>query len=98
MALLALSLALLTITVATTAVTVPLDMALNSFDDQYQNCSRAMKEALPALNRSEFQKNPQFAKLWPMVRAIWQRRGSPVSPLSSSDQAIACSQFSDRTR
>ncbi|KAF4796164.1 hypothetical protein TURU_086439 [Turdus rufiventris] len=68
MALLALTLALLTITVATTAITVPLDMALNSFDDQYQGCGPAMKVELPALNHSEFQNNPHFAKLWPMAR------------------------------
>ncbi|KAF4803373.1 hypothetical protein TURU_016865 [Turdus rufiventris] len=90
MALLDLTLALLAITVATTATTLkPLDMALNSFDDQYQDCGPAMEEALPALNSSELQKNPLFAKVWPMAVAEWQKAGSPVSPLSSSDQAIA---------
>ncbi|XP_032920332.1 NAD(P)(+)--arginine ADP-ribosyltransferase 2-like [Catharus ustulatus] len=90
MALLPLTLALLAMTVATTAMTTkPLDMALDSFDDQYQGCGPAMEEALPDLNSSEFQKNPLYAKVWPIAEAEWQKLGSPVSPLSSPDQAIA---------
>ncbi|NXD45911.1 NARE ribosyltransferase, partial [Copsychus sechellarum] len=90
MALLALTLALLAMTVATTAYEVtPLDMAPDSFDDRYQGCGPAMMEELPALNRSEFQKNPLFAKVWPEAVKQWQRRGSRVYPLSSSAQAIA---------
>ncbi|XP_016160947.1 PREDICTED: erythroblast NAD(P)(+)--arginine ADP-ribosyltransferase-like [Ficedula albicollis] len=90
MALLALTLALLPMTVATTAYEVkPLDMAPDSFDDQYRGCGPAMKAALPALNHSEFQKNCFFAKGWEKAVAMWQRVGSPVSPLSSSAQAIA---------
>ncbi|XP_032912655.1 erythroblast NAD(P)(+)--arginine ADP-ribosyltransferase-like [Catharus ustulatus] len=67
----------------------PLDMTLDSFDDQYQGCGPAMKEALPALHRSEFQNNSLFAKAWSAAVAEWQELGSPVSPLSSPDQAIA---------
>ncbi|KAF4795562.1 erythroblast NAD(P)(+)--arginine ADP-ribosyltransferase-like protein [Turdus rufiventris] len=90
MALLDLTLALLAMTVANMAIRItPLDMAPNSFDDQYQGCGPAMSAELPALNRSEFQKNPLFAEVWPMAVAEWQKVGSPVSPLSSSDQAIA---------
>ncbi|XP_056341742.1 erythroblast NAD(P)(+)--arginine ADP-ribosyltransferase-like isoform X2 [Oenanthe melanoleuca] len=90
MALLALSLTLLAMTVATTAITmIPLDLPLDSFDDQYQGCGPEMKAALPALKRSEFQKNPLFAEVWASAVKEWQRRGSRVSPLSSSDQAIA---------
>ncbi|KAF4796162.1 NAD(P)(+)--arginine ADP-ribosyltransferase 2-like protein [Turdus rufiventris] len=90
MALLALTLALLAMTVAMTAYKEkPLDMAPDSFDDQYQGCSRAMKKALPALNRSDFQKNPLFSQVWPKVVAEWLKQGSPVSPLLPSAQAIA---------
>ncbi|KAF4796705.1 hypothetical protein TURU_081935 [Turdus rufiventris] len=44
MVLLDLTLALLAMTMVTTAIEEkPLDVALDSFNDQYQNCSRAMK-------------------------------------------------------
>ncbi|KAF4805420.1 hypothetical protein TURU_001036 [Turdus rufiventris] len=71
MAPLVLTLALLAMTAATTAITVSLDMTLDSFDDQYQNCSRAMEEALPPLNCSEFQNNPLFAQVWPKAVEEW---------------------------
>ncbi|NWR25587.1 NARE ribosyltransferase, partial [Emberiza fucata] len=84
------TLALLAMAVATTGIeVVTLDMAQNSFDDQYLSCGPAMTEALPALNRSEFEQNPLFAHAWPKATAEWQSRGSPVSPLSSPAQAIA---------
>ncbi|NXC92144.1 NARE ribosyltransferase, partial [Cercotrichas coryphoeus] len=90
MALLSLTLTLLAMTVATTAYEeMPLDMALDSFDDRYQGCGPAMKAELSALNRSEFQNNSILADIWPLAMAKWQSRGSSVSPLSSSDQAIA---------
>uniref|UniRef100_U3KI40 NAD(P)(+)--arginine ADP-ribosyltransferase n=1 Tax=Ficedula albicollis TaxID=59894 RepID=U3KI40_FICAL len=90
MAHLALTLAVLAMTVATTAYKKKtLDMAPYSFDDQYRGCGSAMKAKLPALKRSEFQKNRLFAKGWQRAVAEWQSRGSRVSPLSSSDQAIA---------
>ncbi|XP_063251229.1 NAD(P)(+)--arginine ADP-ribosyltransferase 2-like [Prinia subflava] len=90
MAPLSLTLALLAMAVATAGIeVVPLDMAWDSFDDQYQDCGPNMTAALPALNRSEFQKNPLFAWAWPKAVAEWQQLGSPVSPLSSPAQAIA---------
>lgn len=77
-------------TVATVATKVlPLDMAENSFDDQYLNCDPAMTKALPALKDSELQQNSLFAEVWANATAEWQKRGSRVSPLSSPDQAIA---------
>ena len=90
MALLPLTLALLAMSVDTMAIEEkPLDMAPDSFDDQYQGCGPAMRAELPALNRSDFQNNFQFAQIWPLAIAEWQSDGSPVSPLLSSDQAIA---------
>ncbi|NXK70987.1 NARE ribosyltransferase, partial [Sylvietta virens] len=89
MAPLARALALLAMAVATTANQVlPQDKTLDTFDDQYQGCRPAMIEALPALNRSEFQQNNLFAQVWVKAAAEWQKRGPPVSPLSP-DQATA---------
>ncbi|XP_059706168.1 erythroblast NAD(P)(+)--arginine ADP-ribosyltransferase-like [Haemorhous mexicanus] len=93
MAPLAQTLALLAMAMATTAVeVVPLDMAQDSFDDQYRGCGPAMKATLLALNRSEFQQNKKFAKVWEKAVAVWQSQGSPESPLSP-DQATAITAF-----
>ncbi|KAF4794474.1 hypothetical protein TURU_101832 [Turdus rufiventris] len=90
MALLALTLALLAMTMATVDIKVrPLDMALDSFDDQYHGCGCAMRAWLPALNRSELKNNCLFAWVWSWALAEWKNQGSPVYPLSSSDHAIA---------
>ncbi|NXH46685.1 NRT2 ribosyltransferase, partial [Dicaeum eximium] len=89
MAALAHTLALLAMAVATAAITeLPMDMAQNSFDDQYLNCGPDMTEALPELKRSEFQKNDDFDKVWKKATVEWQKRGSSSSTLTS-DQAIA---------
>ncbi|NXU46788.1 NRT2 ribosyltransferase, partial [Drymodes brunneopygia] len=99
---LSLTLALLAITVATTATTIPpgdsatplvvaLDMSPHSFDDQYRGCGRAMAKALPALNRSELRPGGHFAEGWTLAAAEWRVRsfsGSPRSPLSPA-QAMA---------
>ncbi|XP_053834799.1 NAD(P)(+)--arginine ADP-ribosyltransferase 2-like [Vidua macroura] len=90
MALLARMLALLAMTLATTAIkVVPLDMARDSFDDQYRGCGHAMNAALPALYNFEYQKNPHFAWGWFHADAEWHKRGSPVSPLPSPWHAVA---------
>ncbi|XP_030820693.1 erythroblast NAD(P)(+)--arginine ADP-ribosyltransferase-like [Camarhynchus parvulus] len=90
MALLARTLALLAMTVSTVAIkVVPLDMAWDSFDDQYQGCGPAMNAKLPSLYNSEYQKNPHFARGWYHADAEWRKRGSPVSPLASHWQVIA---------
>uniref|UniRef100_A0A8D2QA43 NAD(P)(+)--arginine ADP-ribosyltransferase n=1 Tax=Zonotrichia albicollis TaxID=44394 RepID=A0A8D2QA43_ZONAL len=84
------TLALLAMAMATTAVDViALDMALDSFDDQYQGCGTKMIAELPALNHSEFQQNPLFAQAWLNATAEWRGQKCPVSSLSSPAQAIA---------
>ncbi|XP_037984251.1 erythroblast NAD(P)(+)--arginine ADP-ribosyltransferase-like [Motacilla alba alba] len=94
MAPLAQTLALLAMAMATTAEdVVTLDMAPDSFDDQYRDCGPAMTAALPSLNHSEFQQNKKFAEVWVKAVAKWQRRGPPDSPLSP-DQATAIMAFS----
>ncbi|XP_058670006.1 erythroblast NAD(P)(+)--arginine ADP-ribosyltransferase-like [Ammospiza caudacuta] len=93
MAPLAQTLALLAMAMSTMAVDViPLDMAPDSFDDQYRGCGPAMKAALPALNRSEFQKNEEFAEVWVKAAAKVQGQGLPESPLSA-EQATAIMAF-----
>ncbi|XP_039575483.1 erythroblast NAD(P)(+)--arginine ADP-ribosyltransferase-like [Passer montanus] len=90
MALLAHTLALLAMTVAMVAIkVVPLDMAWDSFDDQYRGCGPAMNAGLLDLYNFEYQNNSQFAWSWFHAEAEWRKRGSPVSPLASSWQAIA---------
>ncbi|XP_005430830.2 NAD(P)(+)--arginine ADP-ribosyltransferase 2-like [Geospiza fortis] len=90
MALLARTLALLAMAVVTVAIkVVPLDMAQDSFDDQYRGCGPAMTKAFPALYKFEFQKNPLFAKTWVKAEAEWRKRGSHVFPLASPAQAVA---------
>ncbi|CAN8178323.1 unnamed protein product, partial [Coccothraustes coccothraustes] len=78
-------------TTATPLLAVPLDMAPDSFDDQYRGCGRAMAAELPALNRSEFQRGGHLAEGWALAAAQWRVRpspGSPGSPLSPA-QATA---------
>ncbi|XP_062371186.1 GPI-linked NAD(P)(+)--arginine ADP-ribosyltransferase 1-like [Cinclus cinclus] len=89
-----LTLALLAIAVATTATAVPLgatsatpsvvslDMAPDSFDDQYRGCGRAMTAALPALNRSELRQSGHFAEAWALAASEWRVRLSALSPRS----------------
>ncbi|NXX65433.1 NRT2 ribosyltransferase, partial [Spizella passerina] len=78
-------------TTATPVLVVPLDMAQDSFDDQYRGCGRAMAAELPALNRSELQRGGHFAEAWALAAAQWRLQPSPRSPRSplSPAQAIA---------
>ncbi|XP_019467851.1 erythroblast NAD(P)(+)--arginine ADP-ribosyltransferase-like isoform X2 [Meleagris gallopavo] len=59
---------------------VAMDMAPNSFDDQYQGCRRLMEAELPELNRTELA-NGDFAKGWRFAIKEWQKRwGHATSP------------------
>ncbi|NWR26140.1 NRT2 ribosyltransferase, partial [Emberiza fucata] len=90
MALLARTLALLVVTVATVAIkVVPLDMAWDSLDDRYEGCGPAMNAKLLSLYNTESQKNRHFARAWYNAIAEWRKRGSRVSPLTSHWQAVA---------
>ncbi|NXU36573.1 NRT2 ribosyltransferase, partial [Drymodes brunneopygia] len=86
MAPLALTLALLAMTVATAAIMEkPLDMAKNSFDDQYRGCFPAMAAVLPALKPIEFVQNPLFSQTWAKATAELKKKVSYLP----SEQAIA---------
>ncbi|XP_027321101.3 NAD(P)(+)--arginine ADP-ribosyltransferase 2-like [Anas platyrhynchos] len=49
-----------------------MDMAQNSFDDQYQDCRCEMKEELIKVNRTEFE-NPLYADTWRKADKRWQK-------------------------
>ncbi|XP_066193395.1 NAD(P)(+)--arginine ADP-ribosyltransferase 2-like isoform X2 [Sylvia atricapilla] len=89
MAPLAHTLALLAMAVATVAIeVVSLDMAKNSFDDQYLKCSVKMSNNFPELQDSDFLRIEKFKENWTKAIDEWQKRGSVSSPLTP-DQAIA---------
>uniref|UniRef100_A0A8C3QQZ3 NAD(P)(+)--arginine ADP-ribosyltransferase n=1 Tax=Cyanoderma ruficeps TaxID=181631 RepID=A0A8C3QQZ3_9PASS len=82
MAPLAHTLALLAMAVGTMAIEVkPLDVARGTGGGD--SCDK--KPNWPALNRSEFQRNPLFAQTWVKAAAEWQRQGPPESPLSPEE-------------
>ncbi|KAM9389387.1 GPI-linked NAD(P)(+)--arginine ADP-ribosyltransferase 1 [Phaethornis superciliosus] len=63
---------------------VTLDMAPNSFDDQYRGCGSAMERELRALNHSEFTKNNLFARAWAEATTEWYSRMEIVPKVSST--------------
>ncbi|NXY24594.1 NRT2 ribosyltransferase, partial [Atrichornis clamosus] len=67
---------------------IALDMAPNSFDDQYLRCHFKMVKALPALNRTEFVPYSDYAEAWNKAAAKWSSRRFPGS-LLQLEQAIA---------
>uniref|UniRef100_A0A8C3QN64 NAD(P)(+)--arginine ADP-ribosyltransferase n=1 Tax=Cyanoderma ruficeps TaxID=181631 RepID=A0A8C3QN64_9PASS len=97
MAPLAHTLALLAMAVAIVAIkVVPLDMAKNSFDDQYLECSENLSEDLVELQVSDFCKNDEFFNNWKTAKAQWKKQGSVSSPLTR-DQAIALMAYTMNT-
>uniref|UniRef100_A0A8C8AWR3 NAD(P)(+)--arginine ADP-ribosyltransferase n=1 Tax=Otus sunia TaxID=257818 RepID=A0A8C8AWR3_9STRI len=70
---------------------VALDMAPNSFDDQYWGCSRMMQEELEELNRTEFARNSVYAEAWTRAAAEWQNRQGhvPQPPALRPEHAVA---------
>uniref|UniRef100_A0A8D0KZE9 NAD(P)(+)--arginine ADP-ribosyltransferase n=1 Tax=Strix occidentalis caurina TaxID=311401 RepID=A0A8D0KZE9_STROC len=70
---------------------VALDMAPNSFDDQYRGCGRMMEEELEELNRSEFARNRVYAEAWTLAAAEWRNRQGhiPQPPALRPEHAVA---------
>uniref|UniRef100_A0A672V195 NAD(P)(+)--arginine ADP-ribosyltransferase n=1 Tax=Strigops habroptila TaxID=2489341 RepID=A0A672V195_STRHB len=70
---------------------VAMDMAPNSFDDQYEGCSHMMEEELPELNRTEFLTNSIYAKAWTRAAEEWrkQQHHVPMPPGLRSEHAVA---------
>ncbi|POI18725.1 hypothetical protein CIB84_017533, partial [Bambusicola thoracicus] len=69
---------------------VAMDMAPNSFDDQYQGCISLMEAELRELNRTEFA-NDIYAEGWRRAAVEWRSRwGRAARPQAlGQDQAIA---------
>ncbi|POI21019.1 hypothetical protein CIB84_015234, partial [Bambusicola thoracicus] len=69
---------------------VAMDMAPNSFDDQYQGCISMMEAELRELNRTEFA-NDIYAEGWRRAAVEWRSRwGRAARPQAlGQDQAIA---------
>ncbi|NWU88247.1 NARE ribosyltransferase, partial [Onychorhynchus coronatus] len=96
MELLPLVLVLLPATLATGIKQMALDMALESFDDQYRGCRSEMLKELPKLNRSEFTTNSTYSKVW--ANATIQRRSRPFPGCRLwPEQAIALRAYSMNT-
>ncbi|KAJ7320268.1 hypothetical protein JRQ81_019779 [Phrynocephalus forsythii] len=51
-----------------------LDMALNSFDDQYKGCVEMMEAELEGLNRTEFASSQLYAETWEKAVSRWDER------------------------
>uniref|UniRef100_A0A8B9TIY3 NAD(P)(+)--arginine ADP-ribosyltransferase n=1 Tax=Anas platyrhynchos TaxID=8839 RepID=A0A8B9TIY3_ANAPL len=73
-----------------------MDMARDSFDDQYQDCSRMMEEKLKMVNRTEFQ-NKVYADTWREAAEYWQNQwGNSNRPqVLSQEQAVAVLAYTD---
>eukprot|EP00075_Anas_platyrhynchos_P031891 XP_027321144.1 erythroblast NAD(P)(+)--arginine ADP-ribosyltransferase-like isoform X1 [Anas platyrhynchos] len=74
-----------------------MDMAWDSFDDQYQGCSRMMEEKLKTVNRTEFQ-NKVYADTWGKAAEHWQKQwGNSNRPqVLPQEQAVAVLAYTDK--
>ncbi|XP_065601779.1 GPI-linked NAD(P)(+)--arginine ADP-ribosyltransferase 1 [Cyrtonyx montezumae] len=68
-----------------------MDMALESFDDDYEGCVEQMWAELLELNCTEFTHSSVYAEGWRAAAAEWQRRwgGRPHPRQLRQEQAIA---------
>uniref|UniRef100_A0A8B9SM30 NAD(P)(+)--arginine ADP-ribosyltransferase n=1 Tax=Anas platyrhynchos TaxID=8839 RepID=A0A8B9SM30_ANAPL len=78
-------------------ITPVMDMAQDSFDDQYQGCSRMMEEKLKTVNLTEFQ-NKVYADTWRRAAEHWQKQwGNSNRPqVLPQEQAVAVLAYTDR--
>lgn len=89
---------------------VPMDMALNSFDDQYEGCEVIMRDEIVRVNRTEFATNDLYAASWRKAAKEWQKRCRRPTGCTQlrQEQVIAllaytaasrmCAQFNAATR
>ncbi|XP_053312704.1 erythroblast NAD(P)(+)--arginine ADP-ribosyltransferase-like [Spea bombifrons] len=55
-----------------------LDMALSSYDDQYNGCSDIMEAEIHQLRQTEYSLNKKFAKGWDKANQTWNERKKSV--------------------
>ncbi|XP_068534660.1 erythroblast NAD(P)(+)--arginine ADP-ribosyltransferase-like isoform X5 [Anas acuta] len=73
-----------------------MDMAWDSFDDQYQGCSHMMEEKLKTVNRTEFQ-NKTYADTWRRAAERWQKQWGNSNPqVLPQEQAVAVLAYTHR--
>ncbi|NXF12042.1 NRT2 ribosyltransferase, partial [Smithornis capensis] len=72
---------------------IELNMALNSFDDQYRGCRTKMVKRLPRINRTEFVADSDYAETWVKARIKWYSQASRET-LLRPEQAIALIAYS----
>ncbi|XP_068536777.1 erythroblast NAD(P)(+)--arginine ADP-ribosyltransferase-like isoform X1 [Anas acuta] len=74
-----------------------MDMAQDSFDDQYQDCRTEMEEKLKTVNRTEFQ-NKAYADTWRRAAKHWQKQwGNSNRPqVLPQEQAVAVLAYTDK--
>ncbi|XP_032063782.1 NAD(P)(+)--arginine ADP-ribosyltransferase 2-like [Aythya fuligula] len=73
---------------------VAMDMAQNSFDDQYRGCRYKMEVALEMVNCTEFQ-NPLYADAWSKAKEKWQNSNHPQ--VLQWEYAVAVLAYTDNT-
>uniref|UniRef100_A0A8C3PQR5 NAD(P)(+)--arginine ADP-ribosyltransferase n=1 Tax=Calidris pygmaea TaxID=425635 RepID=A0A8C3PQR5_9CHAR len=72
-----------------------LDMAPNSFDDQYQGCDHEMEEELGELHRTEFTNNSIYAGYWTQAAEKWKEHSHvPQPPMLRTEHAVALIAYS----
>eukprot|EP00075_Anas_platyrhynchos_P031896 XP_027321149.1 erythroblast NAD(P)(+)--arginine ADP-ribosyltransferase isoform X1 [Anas platyrhynchos] len=74
-----------------------MDMAQDSFDDQYKDCRTEMEEKLKTVNRTEFQ-NKAYADTWRRAAKHWQKQwGNSNRPqVLPQEQAVAVLAYTDK--
>ncbi|XP_031467933.1 NAD(P)(+)--arginine ADP-ribosyltransferase 2-like [Phasianus colchicus] len=77
---------------------IEMDMAPDSFDDQYEGCEVKMWAKLQKVNLSEFDTNDNYANTWKRASAEWQERcGCPTQcPKLRQELAIAVLAYTAR--
>nr|XP_060639381.1 GPI-linked NAD(P)(+)--arginine ADP-ribosyltransferase 1-like [Anolis sagrei ordinatus] len=77
--------------------TVPLNMAPNSFDDQYNDCDPEMEKTLMDPTQSDFASQQEFVNIWKRSLSRWKQvQGSPNVPRNFGESCgVAIAAYTD---